>query len=637
MYDHLRNNLSVGFIVAITVATFLPVLLNIIGMDFGATKFPLDFAAVGDMSKLQLINAQFKALGGGFMHALLDWSGVIISSVGVIAGYILYKNTGRVSVMVLTIALAIAGFIDAYHVLIASRLVDIASPLSTGIPFSWAACRLFNAVILMVGAIYFLVKDEDKIENPNTVIFGFLIISVLASVILMFYIKVADLPRTSFPNSAIVRPYDLGALVFYLAAIIIVYPKLFMKYKTPFVASLLVSMGAHVMAQLYMAFFSSALFDNAFNVGHFLKIIAYAAPFIGVLEEIRFVWVQQKQAETQLKEASDQIKNTMEQEKQAKEQAEQASEELRQSSIEIREAMTKAQEAEQALRESEKERKLELNKLAETFETEISQHVYHLCQESMKMMESVNVTSTSAIACSEQSQDIARQSEEAAMNVQTVAAASEEMTASIHAISNQTEQSTSVCNNATGQANQATSRVTELTDAARGISDVANLIADIADQTNLLALNATIEAARAGEAGKGFAVVASEVKNLATQTTKATEDITAKINEIQRATQDTSKDIGAISGVITQINTNTSEVQNAITEQQMATSEIAQNIQKASSRTDQISDTVKLLSESSKSAANASSEAVTISSEVTAKVDALDDMVKQFVAKIRVN
>lgn len=171
------------------------------------------------------------------------------------------------------------------------------------------------------------------------------------------------------------------------------------------------------------------------------------------------------------------------------------------------------------------------------------------------------------VSHSQEADQVATAIEEMSVTAKDVAHNAEEASCFSQSMSNQVETSKTSVASAAETVSELVNNIQGSSDSiqaierdTQAITNVLNVISDIADQTNLLALNAAIEAARAGEQGRGFAVVADEVRALAAKTRVSTEEIQHTLGQLR---QGSSAAINAMT--VTQTTcTNTVERTNAV-------------------------------------------------------------------------
>ena len=140
--------------------------------------------------------------------------------------------------------------------------------------------------------------------------------------------------------------------------------------------------------------------------------------------------------------------------------------------------------------------------------------------------EGSRVVAESASYLSESAQNQAATVEEMSASIQQLSQAIVEINQNADAASALADKTSHLAKQGGESVEQAIEAMVLIKKSSEQVSDIIQVISEIASQTNLLALNAAIEAARAGEHGLGFAVVADEVRKLAERSSAAAKEIT---------------------------------------------------------------------------------------------------------------
>lgn len=281
-----KGELPLWIILGTIGICILPLVLNIIGFDFGYEVLTYESENLATITPLNFENTLQDLLSAAIIHSLLEWTAVAIAfGIGTLS-LIQYRITGNPITSIIGIALFCAGSIDVLHSFAATNLIQYEAEIKNFSPFTWALSRFFNSLLLVFGVGIFLAKNKyrPQYKKSNTLVSFIGVTFVgLSFIIIQICVQSEVFPVTLYPDKFISRPYDFIPLIIYTILGLFVLPAFYKMQKNVFTEALMWSMVPAIATQLYMTFGSRELYDNDFNIGHFLKIISYLLPFAGLV------------------------------------------------------------------------------------------------------------------------------------------------------------------------------------------------------------------------------------------------------------------------------------------------------------------------------------------------------------------
>ncbi len=287
MFSIYRYNISKPVPWLVGIICVLPLALNFAGIDFGTVTSQISPYQMTKISEYEHQSELKDFLLGRNLHTIFVSFTIAIAFLTVLLSFIDFRIKGDVSTPIVGIALFCAGLLDTFHILVSTQVIHVPDQQIYLTAFTWFFCRMFHASILILGVSIFLVRldlfrEENRKNAKKFVIYSGIVFVLLTLITMKILLNRSEIPLLGYPNKNLARSYDLIPLVLYIISAVYLFPKFYKLHPSVFSQTLLLSAFPAIATQLYMAFGSEELYDNSFNIAHFMTAFTYFIPFVGI-------------------------------------------------------------------------------------------------------------------------------------------------------------------------------------------------------------------------------------------------------------------------------------------------------------------------------------------------------------------
>src|SRR4051812_27025866 len=124
----------IGVVLAICI---LPLLLNMLGFDFGTLRRALKFDEVMQLTDMQNKDVLREYFRGRFVHVILACAAITIAFLTMVLAFIDFKIKRDVSTPIVGVALFCSGMFYIFHLLVSTSLIHTVHQQIYITSFSW--------------------------------------------------------------------------------------------------------------------------------------------------------------------------------------------------------------------------------------------------------------------------------------------------------------------------------------------------------------------------------------------------------------------------------------------------------------------------------------------------------------------